>query len=74
MAHTLTHLEEGQFGRVYQILTTGTMRRRLLDLGVIEGTTIECIHKSPWGDPIAFKIRGAIIALRTEDSENILIN
>lgn len=70
---TLTDLREGQFGKVTNILASGSMRRRLLDLGVIEGTSIQCLQKSPCGDPIAFLIRGAAIALRTEDSCDIVI-
>lgn len=73
MNHCLSELKEGQSGTVIYIDTSGSMRRRLLDLGVIEGTTINCVHKSPSGNPVAYQIRGAIIALRTDDSQNIKI-
>lgn len=73
MNHCLSDLKEGQSGTVLYIDTTGSMRRRLLDLGVIEGTTIGCVHKSPSGNPVAYTIRGAVIALRTDDSKNIKI-
>ena len=46
----------------------------LQDIGLIEGTKVECIQKSPSGDPIAFLIRGAVIALRTEDSSSVLMS
>lgn len=69
----LTDLTEGQQACVKDILASGAMRRRLLDLGVIEGTNITCIQKSPAGDPTAFYIRGATIALRSEDSGDILV-
>ena len=69
----LTTLGEGQYGTVIDIYTTGSIRRRLLDLGVIPGTKIECLQKSPAGDPVAYLIRGAAIALRKEDSEGILV-
>ena len=49
------------------------MRRRLQDIGLIEGTEVECVQKSPAGDPVAYRIRGALIALRSEDSSNILV-
>lgn len=70
----LTDLREGQQARVTSILASGAMRRRLLDLGVIEGTNIICLQKSPAGDPIAFLIRGAAIALRSEDSSDIIVS
>lgn len=50
------------------------MRRRLLDMGLIEGTRISCLQKSPAGDPVAYLIRGAVIALRSEDSSQILVD
>lgn len=45
---------------------------RLRDIGVENGTVIECVGKSPLGDPRAFKIRGAVVALRKEDADVIL--
>ena len=72
--YNLTHLKEGQSGIVTEITTSGDMRRRFLDLGIIEGTCIKCIQKSPYGDPTAYKIRGALIALRKDDSETIHID
>lgn len=71
---TLTKLETGKSARVIKLLAKGSIRRRLQDIGVIEGTDIECIMKSPWNDPIAYKIRGAVIAIRNEDSENIIVS
>lgn len=71
--YALTQLKEGQRGKVKALYVTGNMRRRLQDLGIVEGTPIECLHKSPCGDPVAYKIRGTIIALRSEDANKIII-
>lgn len=69
----LTKLNVGEKARVYKLLATGTLRRRLQDLGIIEGTVMECVQKSPFGDPAAYLIRGAVFALRCEDSNKILV-
>lgn len=69
----LSKLKEGQKGIVSDLLSTNHMRRRLQDLGVITGTSIECLQIGPNGDPIAYKIRGAIIALRSEDANKIIV-
>jgi Fe2+ transport system protein FeoA len=45
----------------------------MLDLGIIPGTTVECEMNSPIGDPVAYRIRGAVIALRREQAEMIQI-
>lgn len=59
--------------RVRKILAKGELRRRFLDLGIIEGTDIEVLYKSALGDPIAYLIRGAIIALREEEGDKIQV-
>jgi ferrous iron transport protein A len=69
----LNTLKEGQSARVAGLTADGPMRRRLLDIGLIEGTKVECLQKSPAGDPVAYAIRGAVIALRAEDSRTILM-
>lgn len=58
---------------VKKLLSKGVLRRRLLDLGVIEGTKIEVLARSPSGDPTAYLIRGAVIALRVEITSTILV-
>ena len=70
---TLDSLAMGECARVSRLTATNAMRRRLQDIGLIEGTTVQCIQPSPAGDPIAYLIRGAVIALRSEDCANIII-
>lgn len=70
---SLDHVAEGNTVKVAKLLSSGNMRRRLLDIGLIEGTDVKCLQKSPAGDPVAYLIRGAVIALRSEDSQNILV-
>lgn len=69
----LSCLHEGQRARVLSILESGAMRRRLQDIGLIEGTIVECVQKSPAGDPVAYGIRGAIVALRAEQAAAIIV-
>ena len=70
---TLNTIPEGGKVRVSRLLSSGSMRRRLLDIGLIEGTDVECLQRSPAGDPVAYLIRGAVIALRAEDASQILV-
>ena len=69
----LNDIEPGQTAKVRELLSTGSIRRRLLDIGLIENTEVECLGRSPAGDPSAFLIRGAVIAICREDCRNILI-
>ncbi len=70
---SLQNLKEGDKAKVVKLLSEGSIKRRLQDIGVIEGTEIERLQSSPTGDPIAYFIRGAVIALRSEDSTNIIV-
>ncbi|MBO5930373.1 MAG: ferrous iron transport protein A [Clostridia bacterium] len=69
----LSLLHPGESGRVVSLSCESGIKRRLQDLGLVAGTKVRCLQQSPLGDPTAFLICGAVIALRREDSENILI-
>lgn len=69
----LTELNQGEKAVITELSTLDDMRRRLQDIGMIEGTVVECVGKSPLGDPTAFLIRGAVIALRSEESGMVMI-
>ena len=69
----LSDILPGQSARVKSLLVHDGMRRRLMDIGLIENTAVECVGQSPAGDPKAYLIRGAVIALRREDCENIAV-
>lgn len=71
---TLNLINPGQHAKIKELLSTGTMRRRLLDIGLIENTDVECLGRSPAGDPTAYLIRGAVIAIRSEDSKKIKVS
>ena len=69
----LSDLHVSQSGVVESLNVSGSLRRRLRDIGLIGGTRVECVLVSPSKDPKAYNIRGAVIALRNEDAENILL-
>lgn len=68
---SLNRLPIGSRMLVYSIGGAEAMRRRLEDLGLVEGTEITCLMASPLGDPRAYQIRGAVIALRREDAARV---
>ena len=69
----LCDLPQGLSASVIELSGDGAIRRRLRDLGLIEGTTVTCAGSSPCGDPHAYLIRGALIAIRREDSRHISV-
>lgn len=70
---SLSQLPIGKKANVCNLATDGSVRRRLLDLGVIDGTEIEPLYKSPSGNPVAYLIRGAVIALRSDIADKIMV-
>lgn len=69
----LDRLPIGSMGRVKEITAKSLSRRRMLDLGLISDTVVEALRQSPSGDPVAYQIRGAVIALRAEEAAHILV-
>lgn len=66
-------LNPGTTGIVRKIDTTDKLKRRFLDLGIVPNTKIKVLYESPFKEPKAYLIRGAVIALRNEDAEIIKV-
>ena len=72
---SLSSLKIGQKGKVMGISKAlrGQQRRRLMDLGIVPGTEITAEMKSASGDPVAYRIKGATIALRKKLTDRIYL-
>jgi len=70
---SLAELSPGTDCRIVSLELKGLLRRRLQDLGIVPGTMIGCIRRGPSGEPTAYLVRGAMIALRKEDAGQILV-
>jgi len=69
----LCDIRVGECGTVCRLVAKGSMRRRLLDVGIAPGTSVLCVGKSPFGDPRAYLVRGLEIAIRNSDARDIII-
>ena len=70
----LDDLQRGQTGTVKRLEVKGDQRRRLMDLGLLPGTEVTVAMNSPLGDPTAYRIREALIALRKDQARLIVID
>lgn len=70
----LHSLRPGETAVVKCLNSKGALRRRLLDMGIVEGTKVECLGVSPGGDPKAFLVRGSMLAIRDRDCRDIIVN
>lgn len=69
---TLEDLEINKRAKIKNIRESKqTVKRRMLDLGLIPGTYIKPVLKSPSGSPRAYEVRGSLIAIRTEEAKKI---
>lgn len=70
---SMAELLPGEKGIVEKLCNENSIKRRLQDIGLVKGTVVECVGISPLGDPTAYLIRGAVIAIRNEDSSLVKI-
>ncbi len=64
----LSELKVGEEAVIAEMLAEN---RRLKDMGPVVGTKTKCLLKSPLGDPAAYRVRGAVIAIRNDDARKI---
>ena len=72
MTQKLSDIAPGKCAAVCGIVAEESMAR-LMDIGMVQDTVVECLMKSPLGDPAAYLIKGAVIALRREDAGTVLV-
>lgn len=70
---TMDLLSEGTQATIVQVQSKDDIKRRLMDLGIAAGSRIECLNRSPFGDPTAFLVKGTVIALRNDDARSIVV-
>ena len=66
----LNKLKIGEEGLVTE---ASKNNRRLKDLGLVNGARVKCVLKSPLGDPSAYDICGAVVAIRKEDASSVKV-
>ena len=69
----LSELKPGDRTRVTAVEGEGDAARRLMDLGLIRGTTVEVVRMAPLGDPIEVRIRGFMLSLRRTEADHITV-
>lgn len=73
-ACTLNRLGIGQSGTVVKVEADRELRRRLMEMGFCQGTQVEVIRRSPFGDPIELKLRGYCLSLRDEQAKCVSVS
>ena len=71
---TLDRLRTGRRAVIAGLNAPEAQRQRMLDLGFVPGRPVSALQESPWGDPVAYAVCGAVIALRRADAHRIGIH
>ncbi len=70
---TLPLLPVGGTAYIHSVSNSGVIRQRLQDLGFGAGAKVEKVGVSPLGDPSAYCIHGAVIAIRNADASLVTV-
>lgn len=68
---TLARLQPGQKGRITSIGAVGSLKRRLMDMGILVGEEVSVVKVAPLGDPIEVRIKSYSLSLRKREAEGI---
>lgn len=69
---TLGELRKGMTAIISKTGGPLEIRRRLLEMGLLEGSAVELVHEAPFGgDPIAVRVRGSLLAMRRNEANFI---
>jgi Fe2+ transport system protein FeoA len=71
--YRLSELKRGQKGEILLNKSLGSVRRRLLDMGLVRGMKFEIVRKAPLGDPIEIQINGFLLSLRKEEAHDLVV-
>ena len=63
----------GQKANILKINAEGELNRRIRDMGLIPGASIEVVGRAPLRDPVALRIEGSTIALRNSEADHIMV-
>lgn len=70
----LSDLKEGQWASVVRVGGNGTLRRRILEMGILKGTEVYIEKYAPLKDPLELIVKGYHISLRVEEAAQIEVD
>lgn len=73
MSRTLVGVQPGESVRVKSVGGDAAAARRLMDLGLIRGTSVRVVRVAPLGDPIEVSLRGFMLTLRRAEAEHVVV-
>lgn len=69
----LHELSAGQHGIVVRVGGKGSVKRRMMDMGLVPGTEVKVVRVAPLGDPVEFEVKGYSLSLRKSEARDITV-
>jgi Fe2+ transport system protein FeoA len=73
MKLTLDQLPIGKGARIAEVLGSGDSITRLMEMGLVAGSMVKVERMSPFGCPIAIRLKGTSIAIRRHDAQKVIL-
>jgi len=68
---TVNQLKPGQSAKIESINTDASTRTRLMEMGILSGTTLKLLKVAPLGDPLEIQVRGYLVSIRKNEAAQI---
>lgn len=69
----LRQLTLGSQARIVSVSAVGELGRRIRDMGLVPGTTIEIVGRAPLRDPVALRLKGFTLSLRNSEADFVTV-
>ena len=73
MSRTLDTLQAGEEAKVLELRTAADTAHRLMEMGLLPGTTLRVVRFAPLGDPVEILVRGYHLSLRRSEAAEIVV-
>lgn len=70
----LADLAQGAVATVLHVGGNGSFRRRLMELGILPGTSVQLVGVAPLGDPLELLVRGASLSIRRAEALTVEVS
>ena len=68
---TLNEVKVGETARIVRLNGNGAVKRRIMDMGLTNGTEVTVRKIAPLGDPIELTVRGYELSIRRDEAANV---
>lgn len=70
---TLRDVEVGESATVVKLIGDSQIKRRIMDMGITKGVSVQVRKVAPLGDPIEVTVRGFELSLRKDEAQNVIV-